>query len=161
LVTGGRALPGELESALLTLQRRREAYLVALRAFDEARRAEKRRGRRSPAPGAAPALQAAHRLPSPTASAWAGETVDGAGSGAALLRRLQLVRVTALRTMARLFDGSVGFARPPAVGDVGMVVEVLRVPGHAPRFLVEATADGGATTWLADFDASELTPEPG
>lgn len=154
LVAGARALPGELEAALLVLQRRREAFLTALRAFEVGRRAAKRRGRRVPAPGALQAMRAAHALPAPAPHPTSGG--EEGNAHVATPRLLQVVRVVALREGERPFDGSEGAARPPAVGDLGTVVEVLRAPGLPPRFLVEAVAEDGVTTWLAEFDEVEL-----
>jgi len=68
-------------------------------------------------------------------------------------RDLQRVRVVRLLDEDRPFDGSRSALRPPAVGDVGLVVDI--VP-NVSSYLVESVDAAGRTVWLASFDASEL-----
>ncbi len=46
--------------------------------------------------------------------------------------------------------------RSPQVGDIGVLVDVLRAPGAADRFVVEMNGSDGVTVWLAEFFAEEL-----
>jgi len=47
-------------------------------------------------------------------------------------------------------------ARPPRIGDVATVVEVLHAPGHPDGFECECVDDHGRTLWLATFHAEAL-----
>lgn len=47
-------------------------------------------------------------------------------------------------------------ARPPRIGDIGAVVEVLARSAQSPRFVVECVAEDGSTSWLSEFDGQEL-----
>ena len=46
--------------------------------------------------------------------------------------------------------------RSPRVGDVGVLVDVLRAPGAPDRYVVELSGSGGVSVWLAEFLAEEL-----
>lgn len=51
-------------------------------------------------------------------------------------------------------------ARPPRIGDIGAVVEVLAQSARSPRFIVECIAEDGSTSWLSEFDSPELEVVP-
>jgi hypothetical protein len=71
---------------------------------------------------------------------------------------LSVVRVKALvdRPAGAMPRTSVDDRRPPAIGDIGTVVDVLRAPGRPPAYLVECSDDAGATVWLCVCPAEEL-----
>lgn len=75
-----------------------------------------------------------------------------------ILEPYQLARVVQLRYP---IDGYVGWGRnqrPPAIGDMGTVIDILCAPGLPDKYVVEASGVDGITIWLADFDADELAP---
>lgn len=45
---------------------------------------------------------------------------------------------------------------PPAVGDIGYLIDVLDAPGLPSKFVVEKSDSEGVTLWLADFLQEEL-----
>ncbi|HYW06797.1 MAG TPA: hypothetical protein VE913_07565 [Longimicrobium sp.] len=47
---------------------------------------------------------------------------------------------------------------PPAVGDVGALIDVLSAPRLPSRFVVEMSGADGVTVWLGEFDADKLEP---
>ncbi len=69
------------------------------------------------------------------------------------MEELDYVRVTALLSPDRDFDGTEGAKRQPRIGDEGTIVHVY-VPGES--FVVECVDSDGYTVWLADFVAAEL-----
>lgn len=71
------------------------------------------------------------------------------------LREFATVRVRALVDDAA-YDGWSVNRRPPAPGDVGAIVDVLRAPGLPDRYVVECSGPDGVDHWLADFAAEEL-----
>ena len=54
------------------------------------------------------------------------------------------------------YDGWRINQRPPRVGDVGTIVEILQAPGLSDRYVVETSGPDGITVWLGDFQAEEL-----
>lgn len=46
--------------------------------------------------------------------------------------------------------------RSPRVGDVGVLIDLLRAPGAPDRYVVELSGSGGVSVWLAEFFAEEL-----
>jgi hypothetical protein len=68
----------------------------------------------------------------------------------------QLVRVAKLRRASEDYDGWKLNQRSPALGDVGTLVDILRVQGLANRYVVECSGLDGSTIWLDEFDAEEL-----
>jgi hypothetical protein len=66
------------------------------------------------------------------------------------------VRVRTLLRAAEGYDGWQVSQRPPGVGDVGVLVEVLSAPGLPDHYVVECVASDGATVWLGEFTAEEL-----
>lgn len=71
----------------------------------------------------------------------------------------ELVRVVRLRQPPEDYDGWRLNRRPPAVGDVGTLIDVLTAPGFPSKYVVECSSseEGGTSTWLADFFEDELT----
>ena len=74
------------------------------------------------------------------------------------LRQYQLVRVAKLMEAPETYDGWKLNKRPPAVGDVGTLLDVLQAPGLPNRYVVECCKAGGdgSSEWLGDFLADEL-----
>jgi uncharacterized protein YjaZ len=72
------------------------------------------------------------------------------------LKRYGLVRVRQLLPRAKEHDGWRVNQRPPQVGDVGTMLDILHAPGLADRYVVELSGADGITVWLADFAAEEL-----
>jgi Domain of unknown function (DUF6881) len=50
--------------------------------------------------------------------------------------------------------------RPPAIGDIGTVVEVLHAPNLHTRYVVESVSSDGTTIWLSDLEPSEVALVP-
>ena len=74
------------------------------------------------------------------------------------LRQYGLVRIRQLLQPLAEYDGWRVNQRPPAVGDMGTLLDTLTAPGHPDRFVVESSGPDGVSVWLADFAASELEP---
>ena len=75
-----------------------------------------------------------------------------------LLQQYQLARVVQLRYPLDTYDGWRVNQRPPAIGDMGTIVEILHAPGLPNKYVVESSDADGITIWLGDFDAEELIP---
>ena len=69
------------------------------------------------------------------------------------------VRVVSLRRPPAAYDSWGMNRRPPAIGDVGIVIEILRSAAGEIAYTVECVNPGGTTEWLADFVGSELTAQ--
>ena len=48
--------------------------------------------------------------------------------------------------------------RPPVVGDVGILVDILHTLGLPVRYVVEVSNEEGMTVWLSEFDHDEIEP---
>ena len=48
--------------------------------------------------------------------------------------------------------------RPPRIGDVATVVDVLHVPGHPDGFECECVDEHGRTLWVETFHGESLEP---
>ena len=72
------------------------------------------------------------------------------------LEQYQLVRVRQLLQPPSEYDGWRVNKRPPKIGDVGTLVDILHADGLKERFVVECCKTDGTTVWLADFDRDEL-----
>jgi hypothetical protein len=69
-----------------------------------------------------------------------------------------LVRIRQLLQLAAEYDGWRVNQRPPQVGEVGTVLDILHAPGLPDRYVVESSGADGVTVWLGDFAAEELDP---
>jgi hypothetical protein len=76
----------------------------------------------------------------------------------AILQQYQLACVVQLRYPLDTYDGWRVNRRPPAIGDMGTIVDILHAPGLPNKYVVESSDADGITIWLADFDAEELAP---
>lgn len=77
------------------------------------------------------------------------------------LEQLTVVRVRRRFRDPADYDGWRLNQRPPHVGDVGTIVEVLHAEGLPDCYVVESADENGMTIWLADFTADELEPFDG
>jgi hypothetical protein len=69
-----------------------------------------------------------------------------------------LVRICQLLQPASAYDGWCVNQRPPQVGDVGTLVDILHTPGLPDRFVVESSGKDGVTVWIGDFAVEDLEP---
>jgi hypothetical protein len=76
----------------------------------------------------------------------------------AQLEPYQLVRVARLLHESAHYDGWKLNQRPPGVGDLGTIVDILHAPGVPDGYVVESSGEDGVTIWLGDFLAEELEP---
>lgn len=73
------------------------------------------------------------------------------------LPQYALVRVRRLLRPPEEYDGWKVNRRPPRVGDVGTIVDVLSSPDVEERsYVVEFSGSGGGDEWLGDFRLDEL-----
>jgi hypothetical protein len=75
-----------------------------------------------------------------------------------LLVKYSLACIVQLHHPLEAYDGWRINRRPPRVGDVGTIVEILQAPGLPAKYVLEACAADGTTIWLCDFDADEIEP---
>jgi hypothetical protein len=69
------------------------------------------------------------------------------------------VRIRALMDLSIDRDGWRLNKRPPAVGDTGILLDILQLEGHPDRYVVEnSDMSDGTTIWLSEFTADELEP---
>jgi hypothetical protein len=73
-----------------------------------------------------------------------------------LLKPYAVVRIKCLVAPLENYDGWAVNQRPPAIGDVGTLIDVLAAPNLPDRYVVESSAVDGITVWLGDFLAEEL-----
>ncbi len=77
----------------------------------------------------------------------------------ARLRRYGLVRIKLLLQPPSGYDGWRVNQRPPRVGDIGILLDILPASGGLrERYVVESSGAGGVSVWLGDFAAEELEP---
>jgi hypothetical protein len=76
------------------------------------------------------------------------------------LKEYEMVRVRQLLRAAEEYDGWRFNQRPPRVGDVGYIVDVLHADGVPDNYVVESSGPDGITVWLGDFSEDELEPLP-
>lgn len=77
-------------------------------------------------------------------------------SNVANLEQYGLVRIRQVLLSPAVCDGWRVNRRPPKVGDVGTLLDVLRAGGHSDRYVVESSGADGITIWLGDFATEEL-----
>jgi hypothetical protein len=75
-----------------------------------------------------------------------------------MLQQYSGVKVVALKP-ARKFNTWGINRRQPEVGDVGIIVEILRNPNGDVAYLVESVNPDGSAEWLEEFAESELTTD--
>jgi hypothetical protein len=73
------------------------------------------------------------------------------------LPQYALVRVRQLLRSPEEYDGWNVNQRPPRVGDLGTIVDVLTAPGVGEEdYVVECSGPDGIDVWLGDFTVEEL-----
>jgi hypothetical protein len=73
------------------------------------------------------------------------------------LPQYALVRVRQLLRSPEEYDGWDVNQRPPRIGDVGTIVDVLTALGIPEEdYVVECSGPGGIEVWLGDFTFEEL-----
>ncbi len=73
-------------------------------------------------------------------------------------KQYERVRIRRLQQQPDAYNGWRTNQRPPQVGDVGVLLDILTAPGVPDRYVVELAGPDGVTIWLADFPANELEP---
>ena len=68
------------------------------------------------------------------------------------------VRVVRLARSPNEYDGWRLNQRPPRVGDVGYLIEVLKAQDFPDRYLVEMSGPDGVDIWLSEFERTEIEP---
>ena len=74
------------------------------------------------------------------------------------LNQYGLVRIVQLFQTPDYYDGWRLNRRPPLIGDIGTITDILRAPGLPEHYIVESSDGEGMTIWLGDFEAEELEP---
>jgi hypothetical protein len=72
------------------------------------------------------------------------------------LAQYEVVRVRQLLHGPGHYNGWKLNKRPPAVGDEGTIVEILKAEGLQDCFVVECSDECGRTIWLGDFSSEEI-----
>ena len=72
-----------------------------------------------------------------------------------VLHAFDAVRVLSVEGVVPWSDFS-DDTRPPRIGDVATVVDILHTPGHPDGFECECVDEHGRTLWLATFHAEAL-----
>jgi hypothetical protein len=73
-------------------------------------------------------------------------------------KQYEPVRIRHLQREPDSYDGWRVNQRPPQVGDVGVLLDILTALGVPDRYVVESSGPDGVTIWLADFVEDELEP---
>jgi hypothetical protein len=69
------------------------------------------------------------------------------------------VRVCKLTQEKESYDGWEINQRPPQVGDIGCLMDILHAPDLPDRFVVEMSdPSNGTVIWLSEFYREELEP---
>jgi hypothetical protein len=71
------------------------------------------------------------------------------------LPEYSVVEVVKLDHPAEHYDGWKLNKRAPAIGDRGVIVEILRAGGQL-NYIVESSRSDGVTEWLGDFSPDEI-----
>jgi hypothetical protein len=70
----------------------------------------------------------------------------------------QLVRISWLLHEDTAYDACRLNTRPPAPGDVGLIIEIFVEPDGLHTYIVESTDGDGHTVWMGAFSDCELLP---
>lgn len=81
---------------------------------------------------------------------------EKARSNSSDLVQYSTVRVRQLEKPLETYNGWNVNQRPPAIGDVGTIVDVLEAPGMPSKYIVESSGLNSSTAWLGEFCAAEL-----
>jgi hypothetical protein len=75
------------------------------------------------------------------------------------LKEYTQVKVVKLLHSPEHYDGWKLNKRPPRVGDIGYLIDILTAPNYPHSYIVESSnPDNGVTVWMGDFQAEELEP---
>ena len=74
------------------------------------------------------------------------------------MRVYGLVRIRELLQPGAEYDGWRVNQRPPKVGDVGTLLDILHAPGLPDRYVVESSGADGVTVWIGDLAGEALEP---
>lgn len=74
------------------------------------------------------------------------------------LRQYERVRIRRLLKPAKTYDGWGVNQRPPRVGDVGFLIDILERPGVPASYVVECSGPDGVTIWMGDLTEDEIEP---
>jgi hypothetical protein len=72
------------------------------------------------------------------------------------LELYQLVRIRTLHHPLEHYDGWGVNVRPPQVGDIGTLIDILTGPGLPTDYIVELSGPDGISIWLGDFSEDEI-----
>lgn len=67
-----------------------------------------------------------------------------------------IVRVIKLLHPPEEYDVLEENTRPPIIGDIGFIVDIVQDEGEPEVYIVECDGEDGAGIWLGDFVAEEL-----
>ena len=71
-----------------------------------------------------------------------------------------LVRVRQLLRLPEHYDGWGFNQRPPQVGDIGTLLDILQALGSPNGYIVECSNPDGTDVWLVTFTAEGLESAP-
>lgn len=77
-----------------------------------------------------------------------------------MFRLNETVRVVQLLHPPEEYDVLEENIRPPAIGDRGLIVDVVCEAGKPAIYIVECVDADGVGVWIGDFDAEELELVP-
>ena len=69
---------------------------------------------------------------------------------------LTTVRIKQLLNSVREYDSWGVNKKPPQVGEVGALIDILSSPERPDKYVVENVSKDGSPVWLAEFFAEEL-----
>lgn len=73
-----------------------------------------------------------------------------------MFKEYNKVRVIKLIHSMEEYDGWKINKRNPAIGDIGVIVEILHAPNLPDKYVVEHISPDAVPDWLGDFDAEEI-----
>jgi hypothetical protein len=73
-----------------------------------------------------------------------------------LLEQYSVVRVVKLMRPINDYNGWNINKRPPQIGDIGTIVEILQAQNLPIHYLVESVDTRGYTIWLSDIETGEI-----
>jgi hypothetical protein len=78
------------------------------------------------------------------------------GSNMTPLKQYGLVRVRKLLKTPEHYNGWGINQKPPAIGDIGTLIDILTAKGLPNSFVVESSGPDGVSIWLGDFSEEEI-----
>jgi len=73
-----------------------------------------------------------------------------------VFRNNDFVRVVKMLHLPEEYDVLEENIRPPIIGDIGFIVDIVQDEGEPEAYIVECHGEDGAAIWLGDFVAEEL-----